>query len=584
MIHKIYSNNPSFKSVNFKAGVNIILADKKEKSSKKDSRNGVGKTTLMHIMHFCLGRDKPDHLPKVTKQNDWIFFMEMTLFDSKVIISRSVYNFKKILIQGDYKKLPIQPSYNSKDNNYYYDLNQWKDILLQGLFGLVLDTSTKEKDKKNKQKIFPSFRILISYFIRNGAQAYIDPFKYGKMQTALQLEVNNAFLLGIPWEHINNIKKLKDKEELLSARKKIIKEIDTSQLHPQIVSLENDIIKDEEGLTNFKVHNQYKQLQEHSNELTNKIHQLADDIFTISQKLKKYNQAIEEEREPININIEELYNQANIHFSNNITKTLNEVREFHNQIIKNRKSFLESIISTLTVEHHTKTIELDKLKDKRADLLSVLNTHGALEEYNNLHNRLTKKKQQLDQLKSYYSDECKLNQDKRSFNLQKAELENNIAFKYNDSEAQRTEAISIFNKNSEALYKNSGSLIISLGDRWPSYKFDVDIPRSNSDGVNKMKIFCYDLMLLEMFGKDRKINFLVHDSTMFDGVDSRQVALAIEHAQKKSLEYGLQYICFFNSDTLPPKDLFSESFDFKQLIRLTLKDHTPEDTLCGLSF
>ena len=55
MIHKIYANNEQFEEINFNKGLNIILADSEKKSDEKDSRNGLGKTTLIHIIHFCLG-------------------------------------------------------------------------------------------------------------------------------------------------------------------------------------------------------------------------------------------------------------------------------------------------------------------------------------------------------------------------------------------------------------------------------------------------------------------------------------------------------------------------------------------------
>ena len=57
MIYKIYASDKRFKTIEFKKGLNVILADRKEESGKKDSRNGLGKTTLINILHFCFGSD-----------------------------------------------------------------------------------------------------------------------------------------------------------------------------------------------------------------------------------------------------------------------------------------------------------------------------------------------------------------------------------------------------------------------------------------------------------------------------------------------------------------------------------------------
>lgn len=57
MISRIYANDTRFKPVKFEKGLNVILADRKQDSDEKDSRNGIGKTTLINILHFCLGSD-----------------------------------------------------------------------------------------------------------------------------------------------------------------------------------------------------------------------------------------------------------------------------------------------------------------------------------------------------------------------------------------------------------------------------------------------------------------------------------------------------------------------------------------------
>ncbi len=55
MIHAITANQPSFRTVQLTPGLNVILADRTEDSSNKDTRNGLGKSTLIEIVHFCLG-------------------------------------------------------------------------------------------------------------------------------------------------------------------------------------------------------------------------------------------------------------------------------------------------------------------------------------------------------------------------------------------------------------------------------------------------------------------------------------------------------------------------------------------------
>ena len=74
MIHKVFANNSSFHSVIFEKGFNVVLAEKDSSDDDKDSRNGIGKSSLIEIIHFCLGSDlKRSKTLSKNFLKDWIF-------------------------------------------------------------------------------------------------------------------------------------------------------------------------------------------------------------------------------------------------------------------------------------------------------------------------------------------------------------------------------------------------------------------------------------------------------------------------------------------------------------------------------
>jgi uncharacterized protein YydD (DUF2326 family) len=85
--------------------------------------------------------------------------------------------------------------------------------------------------------------------------------------------------------------------------------------------------------------------------------------------------------------------------------------------------------------------------------------------------------------------------------------------------------------------------------------------------------------------KENKPGFLFHDSTIFDGVDERQIAKAMELANKESEENNFQYICAINSDIVPYNE-FSNSFKslFEKSIIIKFTDVTEKDGLLGIRF
>lgn len=78
---------------------------------------------------------------------------------------------------------------------------------------------------------------------------------------------------------------------------------------------------------------------------------------------------------------------------------------------------------------------------------------------------------------------------KKEVKAEKIELETKLQRDYEQSRPEWEKAVSGFNENSQALYNESGNLIINVSDS--GYSFDVEIPRSSSEGVGKMKIYCY---------------------------------------------------------------------------------------------
>lgn len=581
MIVKIYANDKRFRPITFEKGLNVILADRKLESDDKDSRNGIGKTTLINIIHFCLGSDLSRKVLPVDDITDWVFFFEIELYGQKITASRSIANAGAINIQGDTSSFPIKPEIDDNDKVEFYKLAAWRDLLGKGLFGI---------ESSSREKYTPSFRTLISYFARAGLDAYSKPFSYFRNQKSWQMQVANSFLLGLKWEHASDVQILKDKNNAATALNDAINNsiiLSKGELEAERVRLQNEVEREERSLSEFKVHPKYKELQLQANELTVGIQRLNNKNMILQRKLSMYEESIGSEKEPDPSSIMALYEEAGIHFGDSVKKTLEDTKSFHSEIVQNRKSFLKAEVSEIKNSATSNEQLVEKKTLERAEIMNLLQAHGALEEFTLLQKVVLEKQAKLESLKEKISDMQSMAVKKKDIKAARIEIDAKIQRDFEESRPTWEQAIDGFNKNSLALYNNPGNLIINTSEkgvvRENAYSFDVEIPRSNSEGVGRMKIFCYDLMLVDMFSQKEKIDFLVHDSTMFDGVDNRQVAHALEHAHKIAQHTGFQYICAFNSDSIPHED-FSDEFDIENYVRLRLSDQRPEDTLLGFHF
>ncbi len=580
MLHKVSANKESFHTVTFKKGLNVILAVRSKASSDKDTRNGVGKSTLIQIIDFCLGSRAEKGKGLIIKPLiDWVFTLEITLAGHYVKATRSIKEHHNIYIEGPTEKLPLQPSEHRDSGRLYFKDAQWKTLL-----GKVLYNTPNSSDLKYK----PSYRSLISYFIRTGPDAYSDPFRHYRQQKPWDIQLNIAYLLGMNWEFASKWQVYKDKEEGVKAIEKAIKSgamedvVGTvGEMETQCIQLEQQASESKKSLDTFIVHPQFESIQLEANMLTQHIHKLSNQNISDSIRLERYRISISEEKPPTSLSLEKLYEESGFVFNDFIKKSLDEARAFHSQIVTNRRLFLESEIKAIKKSIKERDSEIASLTKKRARLLKVLQTHGALQEFAELQEKHLTLQGELERLKARLHEFKELKNAKRDIKAAKEKL---IETAEKDHEQRRNVwslPVRFFNDFSQALYELPGKLVIDICKSL--YKYKVNIERSGSEGVEKMKIFCFDLSILKLNKERLGIDFLIHDTLMYDSVDTRQRAFALELAQRTATEIRGQYICTINSDMVPFQD-FTEDFNFNSHVCLTLSDENPENSLLGIRF
>lgn len=582
MIHSISANKKSFHTVTFTSGLNVILAERSDTSTEKDTRNGLGKSTLIEIIDFCLGsnanRDKGLIIEPLM---EWAFTLDITLKDKQVQVTRSVVDHGRVFIVGDTSGWPEAPEPDDESGMLFYKVERWRFILGLALFDL------NETYQKFQYK--PSFRSLMPYFIRRRKSAYSTPFKYFSNQNKGSQQLNVSFLLGMNWEYAARWQNLKDQAEAAKALDDAIKTgavegvVGTvGELEAERIQLEQKTSASKQALASFRVHPQYKTVQEEADLLTKLLHDLVNQNVVDRRRLARYKESIKEEQPPASQSLERLYEQSGLIFPDSVKRTLSEARTFHNEIVSNRREFLEVEIERIKNRIQESVAEIGSLTDQRASIMQVLQTHGALQEMVKLQEKYLELQGSLERVQNRIEEVKGLKKTKRNVVKAKKELQE-IAEK--DHEERRdlwSKAVCLFNENSEALYRSPGKLIININST--GYDFKVIIERSGSEGIGNMKIFCFDLAMLELqLLSGKGIDFLIHDTLMYDAVDARQRALAFELAHDVTETFGGQYICTMNSDMVPYQD-FSDDFDFKQHVRLTLKDALPSESLLGIRF
>ncbi|ENG0045685.1 DUF2326 domain-containing protein [Pseudomonas aeruginosa] len=581
MIRAVRANRKGFHKAIFTPGVNLVLADRSTGAGDKDTTNALGKSTLIEIIDFCLASNtSPGKGLRIESLQEWEFTLELTVGQNDIAVTRATAAPGFFVIEGPTSGWPIQPSEN-KEGQLGLDTKKWRSVLAWAMFGL--GETTSEFGYK------PSVRSLLSYFVRNQAAAYNTPFKYFDNQKTWDIQVHNAFFLGLNWEKAAIWQKLKDQKNALDALKKAIKTgavdgelASLGELEAERLRLTTQLEREREALSSFRVLPQYREIEAQANLLTAEIHALVNANIVDKRRLKRYIESLATEDAPTNGRLEALYDEARVVLPDTIKRTLSEARAFNEKIVSNRRAFIAVEVSALESAVADRDTKIASLTEMRANYLSSLSGQGALDELTNLQEFHATTRAKVNELANRISQLRQMTTKVDSIKIETVELKRATTLDYEERRELWSQALSLFSEFSEHLYKLPGRLVIDIDDT--GYRFDVEISGSPSEGISKMKIFCYDLMLIS-FARKRGlgIDFLIHDSTIFDGVDPRQRAHALELAAAMSNKYGFQYICTLNSDMVPAND-FSPGFDFESLVRLRLTDTDPSGSLLGFRY
>lgn len=581
MIRAVRTNRKGFHTTLLKSGVNLILADRSTSAGDKDTTNALGKSTLIEIIDFCLASNSsPGKGLRIEALQGWAFTLELSLSGRDVAVTRATDAPGFFAIEGATDDWPVRPTPN-KEGVPGLDAKKWRAVLAWALFG-ISDLSAEFGYK-------PSARSLLSYFVRNQTAAYNTPFKYFENQKTWDIQVHNAFLLGLNWEKAATWQQLKDQKNALDALKQAIKTgavdgelASLGELEAERLRLTTQLEREREALSNFRVLPQYREIESQANILTSEIHGLVNANIVDRRRLDRYRDSLVSEDAPTEDRLEALYGEAGIVLPGAVKKTLEDARAFNAQIIANRREFIAGEIAALEAAVSERETDIATLTDRRANYLSALAGQGALEELTQLQELHAATRLKVDELTNRITQLRQMTTKADTIKVEIVELKRATTLDYEERRALWSQALSLFSEFSENLYKSPGRLVIDIDDT--GYKFDVEIAGSPSEGISKMKIFCYDLMLIS-FARQRGlgIDFLIHDSTIFDGVDPRQRAHALELAASMAAKHGFQYICTLNTDMVPVGD-FTSGFDYESLVRLRLTDTDPTGSLLGFRY
>ena len=589
MIRFVTSSDPRFKTLTFQEGLNVVLADRTIESTDQQSRNGSGKSCLIRILHFMLGGSAP---PKTSifrrpALADHTFVAGFSLQGKDVSIARcGSTKGAHLYTEADTEPancvgVPDMGATRSAPQGWRsIKLALWKQCISNAFFGLEEDLASYS----------PSARSLLSYLIRRQESGgFLIPFKHSNMQQNVDQQVALSFLLGLDWGIPRDWENIRQQEKTLKTMRKASREGSFGQAIGRPAELLTELIiareqanKLHEQVSKFQVVDQCRELEEEADNITLQLRDIRNANAIDQDILNDIAKTQEIEQPPDTDELKRLWDQVNFRLPDEVVSTYNEVHEFHESVITNRRLYLAREAEEAADRITARKTQRQKLEARRSELMQILESGGALEHFVALESEVARAQAKVQQLEEKHELAETIENSRAQLDSMRQKLLSRLKCDHKDRSGRLTKAITRFEEYSNELYdERRGSLVVDPTLNGP--QFNVEIAGKGSVGIDSMQILCFDLMITTLLQESGSgPGFLVHDSHIFDGVDERQIASAVTLGARLSEEYGFQYLITMNSDSVPE---FPSGFNFDQYVnQVKLTDAFEEGGLFGFRF
>lgn len=553
MIHRLYSDDPSFKALEFRPGFNVLIADKEAGASDLQSRNGAGKSSFVRLVHFLFGAscDKDKSIFLDPELRPYTFGMEMDIGGERIAVERSGSQPSRVYFpKSPERSWPVGLQRRRNDRRLSLSNEDWKAVLGFLVFGL-----RTASDDERAEKFIPTFRTLFPYFARlHDDGAFLEPYQVFSKQQLWNQQVAIAFLLGLDWRIPQGMQLIRARERTINQLKEVLEQSDDQQLLPRSDDLQAQLTvaadraaRVKTALADYRINPEYHSLENEANALTGAIARTLDEDTWDGEAIATLESALRTEAPPDPADLRRLYEDAQVSLPDTALRRFDEVRVFHDSVLRNRRSYLQAELTAARTRMSSRARERQTMDARRSEVMSILSSTGALEQFTQLQSELGRLEGHVELLRRQTAAARQIENTRLQLDIEAAELELRLGRNHEEQRERIEDAQLIFANISRTLYEQPGSL--SVNNKLSGPPVRAVIHGQKSVGIQKMQIFCFDMTLTRLAkAQDIGPGFLIHDSHLFDGVDQRQVRHALAAGISESTDHDFQYIVTLNSD------------------------------------
>lgn len=394
---KITNKEGVIRDIDFHNGLNLIV-DNTPSDNQTETGNSVGKTTVLRLVDFCLGKDPKSIYTDLSDSKSIDNDVKHFLIDSNVVVELTLTrNWSK----DDYvicRDFAANKKAIRKINGIQYKAEDFESALGELLLGVTVSK--------------PTFRQIISHNIRYSELALTNVLKTVNAYTKdSEYEALYLFMFGFQIDDTDKRQELLDKIKAESAFKKRLEKSNSKSAYRTLLGLVEAKIEElEKKKSTLDVNPEFESLISELNDIKCQINSLNIDIATLKIKESTIIETQKEiESQHSNIDTEQLailYKEAKALIPQ-LQRTFEDLKEYHNKMVASRSRFISASLPVLRTQIDEKQKELSSLLTKEEELSKLVtksDTYECLEtliaEMNNEYQKKGEYENQIKQVES----------------------------------------------------------------------------------------------------------------------------------------------------------------------------------------
>lgn len=528
----------------FQDGFNIVVAENATDSSQ-ETRNGVGKSSIIEILHFLLGSSSRRKTVLATSELDEFEFslsMDWPTTSTDLKVSRSLSKPSVISLSPN-----VVGSSSDVLTSGQATRLEWVEELGRQLFGI--DPETKAL----------SARSMLSQYIRRQSQnGFTDPVIIYPRQSIAAANTNAAYLLGLDWKLASEYQDLAEREATRRALKRALNSPTFSNVVGSRIDLEAAIRTQtrrvdelDQEISSFKIVPEFESLQQEADSISLEMSEMRMASKVFRRNRKDLERSMEDQPSADVSYVARVFEELRVQLSDQVKNTYADVEGFHKSVLANRRKYLQDELDSLTRKIDAIEARQNELGVRYQTVMTELDGAGALENFNTLITQANTEQSKLQDLQRKLDLISSLDETDAEIKLKRSTLRVQTNLEIEERSIQVAEIQELFSGLVDELYGKDRDATLRIGAEDRNMIIEPHISGEESKGITMMSIFCYDFTTAILANRaGRGPDFLVHDSHIFDGVDERQIAACFRLAEQLTRQEKIQYIVTANSDVL----------------------------------